>query len=133
MTVSSSPAFVVTDANVMIALCAQEADKYSVAKSIIEQYANNGAVFYAPGVIVAETLFALCRRLADGLLTPAEHAQAVQSFRVRMQAVLPPPQGDAILISRAEQIRGAYGCSHSADGITLLWRKSWRNTTQRNW
>lgn len=32
-----------------------------------------------------------------------------------MQSVSPPPNGEASLILRADQIRGSYGCSRSAD------------------
>ena len=109
----------VIDANVLTALCAKEPNKYARAKREVEQRAFKGSLFYAPGVIVAETLFALCRQLADGILTPTEHAQAVQSLDIRMGAILPPPSGDAALVLRAEQIRGAYGCSRSADGLYL--------------
>ena len=109
----------VIDANVLTALCAKEPNKYARAKIAVEQRALKGSLFYAPGVIVAETLFALCRQLADGILTPTEHAQAVQSLDIRMGAILPPPNGDAMLVLRAEQIRGSYGCSRSADGLYL--------------
>jgi hypothetical protein len=36
-----------------------------------------------------------------------------------MAAVMGPPNGDRALIARAEQLRGSYGCTRSADGIYL--------------
>ena len=119
MNSANSTDAVVIDANVLIALCAQEADKYAVAKAAIEQRAQSGSQFFAPGVIVAETLFALCRKLMDGTLTLADHAKAVQSLHVRMTAILPPVNGDGALVERAEFMRGTYGCSRSADGLYL--------------
>ena len=36
-----------------------------------------------------------------------------------MASVLPPPNGEASLIHRAEQIGSGYGCSRSADGLYI--------------
>ena len=110
---------VTIDANVAIAYCAKEPGGYAKAEAQLDHYAGNGWRFYAPGVLVAEALFVFCKKLLAGTLTTAEHAQAIQSLETFMSAVLPPPSGDASLIARAEQIRGAYGCSHSADGLYL--------------
>ncbi len=107
----------VIDANVLTALCAEEPDKYAQAQAAVEQRALKGSLFYAPGVVVAETLYALCHKLTGDIVTLTEHAQAVQSLHVRMGAILPPPRGEAALVLRAEQIRGSYGCSRSADGL----------------
>lgn len=115
---SSRPA-VTIDANLVIAYCTKEAGTYAKAKAELEQYAKDGWQFYAPGVLVAEALFVFCKKLEAGTLTTAEHAQAVQSLEAFMNAVLPPPNGDASLIARAEQIRGSYGCSRSADALYL--------------
>ncbi len=115
---SSSPAIVI-DANVMIALCAKETDKYAMALAQIQQYVHDGFVAYAPGGIVMETLYALCRKLQDGFLTTTEHAQAVQHFEQRMLGILPPPNGEASLVARAEQIRGTYSCRRSADALYI--------------
>lgn len=108
----------VLDANTMIALCAQEPQRYTVVSVEINNYAQTGSLFYAPNIIVGETLYALRRKLTEGTLTAAEHAQAVQSFEVRMAAVL-PPGGDASLILRADQICTGYGASRSADALYL--------------
>lgn len=111
--------FVVMDASTMIALCAQEPGRYAVATAEINNYAQAGALFYAPNVIVSESQYALCRRFTIGLLTQAEHMQAVQSLNARMQGVLPPPNGERSLLLRAEQLRDGYGCSRSADSLYI--------------
>lgn len=116
--ISNTPS-VIVDANFAIAFCAKEPGGYAKAKTHLEYYAKNGWQFYAPGVLVAEALFVFCKKLLAGTLTSAEHSQAVQSFETFMGAVLAPPNGDASLIARGEQIRGSYGCSHSADGLYL--------------
>jgi predicted nucleic acid-binding protein len=110
---------IVIDANVVIALCAKEADKIVNAEAKMKEYAGQGCSFYAPGVIIAECLYVFCRKLLDGVLTPSEHANAVFGLISLMATVNPPPTGDKSLIKRAEEIRGTAGCSHSADSIYL--------------
>jgi predicted nucleic acid-binding protein len=107
------------DANILIAVSAREPDKYVPALAQLAQYANAGSPCYAPGVIVAEALFALCRKLTNQWLTPVEHAVAVTDLKDLAQTLLPPPRGEAALIERAEQMRAGYGCSRSADGLYL--------------
>jgi predicted nucleic acid-binding protein len=107
------------DANVAVALSAKEVDKYETAKRELWKYARDGYQFYAPGVIVAECLFVLCKKLNEGSLSSADHAAAVAEFSLFMSMVLPPPNGDGSLVNRAEEIRKSYGCSRSADGIYL--------------
>lgn len=113
----SKPPAVALDATFVIAYCAKEPGRHAKADAELKNYAKNGWEFFAPGVLIAESLFVFCRKLMAGQLTPAEHAQAVLSLEMLMRAVLPTPNGDWSLIARAEQIRGASGCSHSADGI----------------
>jgi predicted nucleic acid-binding protein len=110
---------VVVDANVAIAICAREAPRDLVANAELLRYASAGYQFFAPGAIVAETLFILCGKLQQGTLTGAEHAQAIGDFQILMSRVLPPPHGEAAIIARAEAIRDTYGCSRSADGIYI--------------
>jgi predicted nucleic acid-binding protein len=38
---------------------------------------------------------------------------------VGIAGISPPPGGDAAPAYRAEQIRGSYGCSRSADGLYI--------------
>jgi predicted nucleic acid-binding protein len=116
---TTKPVFVVVDASLVIALCAQEPDKLANAQTKMSEYASNGCHFYAPGVLVAECLFIFCDKLKHGLLTPTDHSDAVQNLIALMATIRPPPQGDKILIKRAEEIRASLGCSRSADGIYL--------------
>lgn len=109
----------VIDANTLIALCAKEPGRYSLAQAEITASAQNGDLFYAPNIIVGETLYALRRKLTDAALTTAEHGQAVQSLSIRMAAILPPPNGESSLIRRANQICDSYGASRSADAIYI--------------
>ena len=109
----------VLDASLMIALCAKEPHRYEAAKAEVENHALAGGLFYAPNVIVGETLFVLRRKLVNGDLTDAEHAQAVQSFHVRLTAVLPPPGGEASLILRANAICAGLGAGRTADSLYI--------------
>ena len=119
MSLPSSQGAVVIDANVLIAVCAKEQNLHVQAEAALNDYATRGWLFYAPGVVVAETLYILCRKLQAGTLTTSEHDKAIKSFQVHMQGILPSPRGDASLITRAEEVRSGYGCSRSADGIYI--------------
>jgi hypothetical protein len=46
----SKPFAVVADANVLIALCAKEADKIITAETAFEDYTKRGFEFFAPNV-----------------------------------------------------------------------------------
>ncbi len=109
----------VIDASVMTALCAKEPETYSVALAQMRSYVQEGRQAFGPGVLFAETLFGLCRKLASGLLTPDQHVLAVRHLVVRARGIRPPPNGDGGLVERAEQIRGTYGCSRSAVGLYI--------------
>jgi len=110
---------VVLDANVLIALCAQEQDKFSKAKTTFDSYLSQGWLYYAPAVLLAETLYILCGKLQNGELTPVSHAQAMQLLQQYLLLISPPPSGDFSLAARAEAIRQGYGCSRSADGLYI--------------
>lgn len=116
---TSNPRFLTLDANVLIALCSKETDKFAIAHKELVRYAQAGYQFYAPGVIIAESLFVLCKKLADNSISPADHAAAVADLCTYMGMILPPPNGEGSLVARAERIRQGYGCSRSADGIYL--------------
>lgn len=116
---ASSVGSVVVDANVLIAICARENDKFSKAETALKDCAARGSVFYAPGLIIGEVLYVLCGKLQNGLLTAAEHEKAVRSFQAQMNAIQPPPRGDAALDTRGEEIRNGYGYSRSADSVYL--------------
>ncbi len=110
---------VIIDANVLIALCAREVDKYAIADAELTRYAQAGSPFYAPGVIVAECLYILCKKVQDGALSTPDHAAAVADLSSYLGMILPPPRGDRSRVARAEEIRGRSGCSHSADGLYI--------------
>jgi predicted nucleic acid-binding protein len=115
---SSLPGAVVVDANIPIAIASNEvgSDNATIA---INHYLAQRYEFYAPGAILAETLYVLCGKLQDGTFTAAEHAQAIQDFDLFMSMILPPPQGEGTLVLRAETFRGTYTCRRSADGIYI--------------
>ncbi len=116
---TNDPLRLTIDANVLIALCSKEIDKYAIALKELTQYAQAGYHFYAPGVIIAESLFVLCKKLEDKSLSASDHAAAVADLCTYMGMILPPPNGDRSLVARAERIRQSYGCSRSADGIYI--------------
>jgi predicted nucleic acid-binding protein len=118
-TPSNSQGSVVINANVLIATCSKEADRHSKAEDRLKHYGQQGWHLYAPGVIVAETLYMLCGKYQNGLLTSSEHATATQTFQIYMGTINMAPSGDGALIKRAEEIRSGYGCSRSADSIYL--------------
>lgn len=107
----------VLDATVAIAISSKEAGRDTLATAEITQYVSDDYQLFAPGVLVAETLYVLCGKLKSGSLSPADYAAAVAAFDRLMASVLPPLNGDARLIRRAERIGSGYGCSRSADGI----------------
>jgi predicted nucleic acid-binding protein len=113
----------VLDASVAVALASKEAPTEAKANAEIAYYSSLGYEFFAPGVIVSETLYVLCDmlcgKLQDGSLSAATHAKAVQSFYLLMATTLPPPNGEASLVLRAEAIRSSYTCRRSADGIYI--------------
>jgi predicted nucleic acid-binding protein len=116
---SNFPGAVVLDASVLVAVCAKEAVNEPKALSAIAQYSAMGSGFFAPGVVVAEVLHVLCRKLSDGTLTASDHAGAVIELERFATAIQPPPTGDASLVRRADAIRGAYSCNRSADGLYI--------------
>jgi predicted nucleic acid-binding protein len=114
----NSAGAVVLDANIAISLCAMESTASKVQQSLF-RYTVRNSQFYAPGVLIAETLYILCQKSQNGTLTPTEYAAAIVDFDVLLSFVVPPPRGDASLMLRAEQIRSGYGCSRSADGLYI--------------
>lgn len=110
---------IVVDANVAIALCSHEPGRAPVVAAALSSYAQQGRQAYAPAVIAAEALYVLCRKRAEGVLTPDEHARAVAALQAFLSALAAPPVSDLALAARADALRGAYGCSRSADGLYL--------------
>lgn len=119
MPVMPDPGALVLDANIVIALACVEPGRDVLVMAEIAHYATLGYRLFAPGVLIAETLYILCGKLRSGSLTPADYITAVATFRRTMMTVLSPPNGDTALIQRAEQIGNGYGCSRSADSIYI--------------
>ena len=63
-------------------------------------------------------MFALCHKLAAGVLTEAEHEKAVESFLNLMKNIT-TPDDETELVERAVEIRESYGCSRSSDGLYI--------------
>jgi predicted nucleic acid-binding protein len=110
----NSPGAVVVDSNVLISICSKETSHPTVEQALAD-YATKKWVFYAPGVIVAEVLFVLCRKLSDGSLTAVAYDEAIEMLKDHLAVILPPPRGDAALVQRAREIQTGYSCLHSAD------------------
>ena len=110
---------VVLDANAAVGIAAKEVAKEARTLAAIAQYTASGYLFFAPGAIVSEALYALCQQEQNNLLTRAEHGQAIHDLQTLLARVLPPPNGEASLILRADQIRAGYGCSRSADALYI--------------
>jgi predicted nucleic acid-binding protein len=114
----SSAGTVVIDANILISICSKEPG-CQTAEDALDDYAAKNWAFYAPGAILTEVLFVLCKKRQDGLLTEAEHEEAVKTFNDYMQGIRPSPQGDIRFILRNEEIRNGYSCLHSADAFYI--------------
>ncbi|MCG3163069.1 MAG: hypothetical protein JMDDDDMK_04447 [Acidobacteria bacterium] len=115
----NNPGAVVIDANILISICSKEPSE-ATARGALADYATRNWVFFAPSVILTEVLFALCRKLQDGSIDAATHQKAVEDFKFSyLPAISPPPNGDAALLARAEEIRSGYSCLHSADSFYL--------------
>ena len=113
-----TPVAVVVDANIPIAICANEPGA-SNASIAVNQYISQQVDFFAPGAILAETLYVLCGKMHDGTITVAEHALAIQDFALFMRLIKSPPGGEGSLVLRAEAVRGTYTCRRSSDGIYI--------------
>lgn len=119
MNPSASPGHAVTDASLLVGLCAREPGRYLVALTALQEYVVRGYDLYAPSLVVMETVYVLCRKLQDSVLTEPEHATALTNLQALLTMIKPPPKSDVSLISRAEQIRQGYGCTRSADSMYI--------------
>lgn len=114
----STPDAVVIDANVLVSICSKEQDTYPIADVAFSSYAQNGWEFFAPNIIVAEVLFALCVKHQSGFLVQTEYDQAIESFSDLMQ-VVSMPNDEAVFIKRAVEIRGSYVCKRTSDSLYI--------------
>ena len=119
MSENTLPNAVVPDANILIALCTKEDLTFQIAEKAFDKYVQDGCEFFAPNIIVAEVLYVLCGKLAQGILTASEHEKAVEFFTDYMSAVSLPENGESSLIKRAEEIRETYGCSRASDSLYI--------------
>lgn len=82
MTPNALPNAVIPDANVLIALCSKEKLTFQTAEKEFDKYVRDGWEFFAPNVIVAEVLYVLCEKLANGILTEQEHEKLLNFSRI---------------------------------------------------
>ena len=66
----SNPGALVLDANIVIAISSKETHRDTAATAEIARYVNLGYELFAPGVLIAETLYILCGKHASGALSP---------------------------------------------------------------
>lgn len=76
---SSLAGAVVIDANVVISMATNEPTEPKVSTEVA-RYSAMGYEFFAPGVIVAETLYVVCIKLSNGALSATDHALAVRKL-----------------------------------------------------
>lgn len=126
---TSAPAAVL-DASVVVGLCAREPGKFESARKKLQDYARGGWKIYAPGVLIAEVLFVLCRKLHEGHLTAPQHDRAVRSFVALLRRFSVFEAGDGSLFARATEIAAGYGCARSSDAIYLAMAEQLSLATQ---
>lgn len=93
--------------------------KVRIAQDTIQFYTDRQCLFFAPGVIVSESLYVLCKQVESGEITAENHTEAVKDLADFLIPVLSSTQGDKSLIKRANEIRGTYSCRRSADGLYI--------------
>ncbi len=119
MSQPSNPAgAVVIDANILIAICSKEPSE-STARAALTNYIIKNWAVYAPSVISSEVLFVLCKKVQNGIIEEGTYQKAIEDLIDFLSVILPPPNGDAALLRRAEQIRTNYSCLHTTDGFYL--------------
>ena len=111
---------VILDATIAVSICSKEKNTYDRTNTEVTRCLGLGHEFFAPGVIVSETLFVLCRMLEnEHTLTSEDHAMAIADFHTLFGFLSPPPQGEISLILRSHEIRGNYTCYRSSDSIYI--------------
>lgn len=118
---------VVIDASILVSISSKEAATFLIAENAFDIYAKNGWEFFAPNVVVGEVIFALCHKLAAGVLTKAEHEKAVESL-LNLMKNISTPDDETNLVKRAVEIRKSYGCSRSSDGLYIALAEDLANT-----
>lgn len=118
MSPANNPDVVVVDASVLVSIASKEAATHLAAETAFDEYTKNCSEFFAPNVVVAEVIFALCQNFATGVLTEPQHSNAVKSFLDLMKNISLPTD-DMTLVTRAVEIRETFGCSRSSDSIYI--------------
>jgi len=108
---------VTLDSSLVVALCTKETDKEAPARAALDAWQQQGAAFYAPGVLVSEVLFVLCKKRESGELTPEEHARALDALEVLCALLEPMQESDCSLFRRADALRTLHTCRDCADGL----------------
>ncbi len=110
---------VVLDASVAVAVAAKESDKEPAVREALRFYSERNCLFFAPSVIVSESLYVLCKKVERSKLTAEEHVSAIDELLVFLLPVLTSSRGEVSLLKRADEIRGTYSCRRSADGLYI--------------
>ena len=110
---------IILDASVAVAVSAKETDKVQIAQETIQYYTDQQCLFFAPGVLVSESLYVLCKKVETGKLSAEDHIEAINDLADFLLPILSSTQGDKSLIKRADEIRGEYSCRRSADGLYI--------------
>ena len=118
MTPTNNSDAVVIDASILVSMSSNEIGTHLAAEIAFNLYAQNGWEFFAPNVVVAEVLFALCQKFASGILTQSEYEQAIDDFLVLMKNISLEAD-EKTLVKRAIEIRETYGCSRSSDSLYI--------------
>ena len=95
----SNPNAGIIDASILVSISSNEAATHLAAEIAFNAYAQNGWEFFAPNVIVAEVIFALCQKLTAGVLTEAEHEKALETF-LDMMKIISTPNDETDLVKR---------------------------------
>ena len=91
---------VVVDANILVSISSKETKTHEIAEDAFNSFAIDGWQFFAPNVIVAESMFALCNKLETKIFSPKDHEKAVESFLDYM-TVIETPKDESVLMKRA--------------------------------
>lgn len=110
---------VTLDSSFVIALCAKETDKEAQAQAELDAWQQQGAAFYAPGAMVSEVLFVLCKKRESGALTPEQHREALDNLEDMCALIRFQADGDTRLFRRADALRTLHTCRDCADGLYI--------------
>lgn len=123
----STPNAVVVDANILVSICSKEQNTYPIADAAFCDYARDGWDFYAPNVVVAEVLFALCVKFQAGALKGTEYKRAIDIFSDLMQ-LISTPDNESTLIARAVDIRADDNCKRTSDCLYIAFAEELSKT-----